>query len=195
MTRIVKTLIPIRSFDGMTRLSGHLDTEDRRLIARDMAGRAVRAALAANTRVSVITADAEVQEWAIASNAAVINERRPRGLDAAATAGIETAGDDPWLVIHSDLPGIGPEDVHAAVQAVGRGCVLAPSHDGGTSLIGGGGPGFPFKYGPGSFRRHLAAINGVVTILIRPGLALDLDRPWDLATLTRLGYVERTADS
>jgi 2-phospho-L-lactate guanylyltransferase len=189
MAAAVRALIPIRSFDGMTRLSGHLESEERKKLARELAGRTIRAALDAKTWVSVITADVMVQEWAIASGVGVIDEWNSQGLDAAATAGVEEAGDDPWLVIHADLPAIDSDDIQASLQAIGGGYVLAPSHDGGTSLIGGTGPDFPFQYGPGSFRRHLAAIDGEATILVRPGLALDLDRPWDLAALRRLGYL------
>lgn len=195
MTDVVKVLIPIRSFDGMTRLSHRLDPDDRTRLARDLASRTTRTALDADTRVFVVSADASVQRWATASGVDVITERTSQGLDAAATAATEEAGDDSWLVIHADLPVINVDDIRAAVDAVERGYVLAPSHDGGTSLIGGRGPGFPFRYGPGSFRRHLAAIDGVATILTRPGLALDLDNPWDLSALRRLGYLEPTDNS
>lgn len=189
MENTFRALIPIRSFDGMTRLSGRLGSEDRRRLARELARRTIRAALDANTRVSVITADAEVDRWALASGVECIAESTSHGLDAAAAAGVAEAGDDPWLVIHADLPAINANDVRAAVLSVGSGWVLAPSHDGGTSLIGGTGRVFPFRYGPGSFRRHLAAVRGDATILIRPGLALDLDRPWDLTALQQLGHI------
>lgn len=189
MENAFRALIPIRSFDGMTRLSGRLGSEDRRRLARDLAGRTIRAALEANARVSVITADAEVDRWALASGVECINESTSHGLDAAAAAGVAEAGDDPWLVVHADLPAINANDVRAAARSVGARWVLAPSHDGGTSLIGGTGRGFPFRYGPGSFRRHLAAVRGDATILIRPGLALDLDRPWDLTALQQLGHI------
>ncbi len=191
MATAVRALIPIRSFDGMTRLSGHLESEERKKLSRELADRTVRAALDANTRVSVITADVTVQQWAIASGVGVISERDSQGLDAAATAGVEEAGDDPWLVIHADLPAIESDDVQASLQAIGGGHVLAPSHDGGTSLIGGTGPDFPFQYGPGSFRRHLAAIDGEATVLVRLGLALDLDHPRDLEALRRLGFLKK----
>lgn len=194
MTGSVRALIPIRSFDGMTRLSGWLDSSDRASLARDLASRTTRSALQADTRVSVVTADTEVQQWAISFGVDAIIERTSQGLNAAATVGTEEVGDDPWLVIHADLPAIDATDVRTAAQATESGFVLAPSHDGGTSLIGGRGPDFPFRYGPGSFRRHLAAVNGSATILVRPGLALDLDHPWDLAVLTRLGYLETTVD-
>ncbi len=189
MTPTVRALVPIRSFGGMTRLSGSLDPQDRTKLARDLADRTTRAALDADTRVSVITADAVVRQWATDSDIDLINEPISTGLNAAATTGVATPGDAPWLVIHADLPTILPEDIRTAAAAVERGYVLAPSHDGGTSLIGGTGPRFPFRYGPGSFRRHLAAIQGAATILVRPGLALDLDRPWDLEALRRLGYL------
>ena len=68
METAFRALIPIRSFDGMTRLSDWLDPQDRAQIARDLARRTTRAALEADTRVSVITADAEVQRWAISSD-------------------------------------------------------------------------------------------------------------------------------
>ena len=60
--------------------------------------------------------------------------------------------------------------------------VLAPSSDGGTSLIGGSGdPGFDFAYGVGSFHRHLARLRRCSPkVVFRLGLALDLDHPSDL---------------
>ncbi len=189
MAGSVRTLIPIRSFDGMTRLSGWLDSVDRTELARDLSGRTARAAFEANTAVSVVTADSEVQRWADASGYDVIAEQAPRGLNVAAATGIQEVGDAPWLVIHADLPAIDADDVRAAAEKIEAGYVLAPSHDGGTSLIGGTGSDFPFRYGPGSFRRHLAAIRGAAAILVRPGLALDLDHPWDLEALQRLGYL------
>src|SRR5665811_1981594 len=77
--------------------------------------------------------------------------------------------------------------VPASMAAAGT--VLAPSHDGGTSLVGGMLNPFPFRYGPGSFRRHLSAVLGHARVLVRPGLALDLDRPRDLRAFRRLGYL------
>lgn len=189
MRETVGALIPIRSFDGMTRLSGRLGSEDRRRLVRELADRTIRAALDADTCVSVITADVEVGRWALGRRVDVIEEPAQRGLDAAAAMGVEKIGVGPWMVLHADLPAVSADDVRAAVSSIGSGYVLAPSHDGGTSLIGGTGVDFPFRYGPGSFCRHLSAIRGDATILIRPGLALDLDRPWDLEALRRLGYL------
>jgi 2-phospho-L-lactate guanylyltransferase (CobY/MobA/RfbA family) len=76
------------------------------------------------------------------------------------------------------------DDLVAAWAALGPGPVIAPSHDGGTSLVAGH-TRFPFTYGPGSFHRHVAAATAVsaspAAIVVRPGLALDLDTAEDLA--------------
>jgi 2-phospho-L-lactate guanylyltransferase len=155
---------------------------------RQLAAHTVSTIHRANLQVLIVSNDSDVVSWSKECGYRATSEPDGGGLNKAAAAGAE-AVDGPWMVLHADLPAIDADDVRAASRLVEHGCVLAPSHDGGTSLIGGTGTEFPFRYGPGSFRRHLAAINGDAAILIRPGLALDLDRPWDLAALRRLGYL------
>jgi 2-phospho-L-lactate guanylyltransferase len=184
----VTAIVPIRSFAGLTRLSHVLDRGERVSLMRQLSAHTVSTIHRANLQVLIVSNDSAVVSWSKECGYRAASEPDGGGLNEAAAAGAE-AVDGPWMVLHADLPAIGPDDVRAAVQALENGHVLAPAHDGGTSLIGGRGSRFPFRYGPGSFRRHLAAINGVATILIRPGLALDLDRPWDLAALRRLGYL------
>jgi len=145
----------------------------------------------ADTAVTIVTPDPDVRRWAESIEAAWIGEPGSGGLDAAAGAGVAAADGDPWLVIHADLPAITPDDVAVGATLASAGTVLAPSHDGGTSLIGGVAPSFPFAYGPGSFSRHLAATGGHATILVRPGLALDLDAPSDLTAFEELGLIAR----
>ena len=65
----------------------------------------------------------------------------------------------------------------AEVVASGR-SVLSPSADGGTSAVGSSLP-IEFQYGPGSFHRHLAQLSDP-TIVVSPGLGLDIDRYRDL---------------
>jgi 2-phospho-L-lactate guanylyltransferase len=157
----------------------------------DLAGRAVHAAVEADTAVTIVTPDPDVRRWAETLDAAWIGEPAPGGLNAAAAAGVTTADGAPWLVIHADLPAITPTDVAVGAALAAAGTVLAPSHDGGTSLVGGVAPSFPFAYGPGSFFRHLTATAGHATILVRPGLALDLDAPRDLDAFETLGLIDR----
>jgi 2-phospho-L-lactate/phosphoenolpyruvate guanylyltransferase len=182
---VTTAVVPVRSFDGLTRLSGALDDLARRDLMRRLAART--AAVAAETGISVVvvTGDRAVRAWAEESGYDVATEPVSGGLDAAARIGT-AAVDGPWLVVHADLPWVATADIEAAFGAVDRaGAVLAPSHDGGTSLIGSAGSDFPFAYGVGSFRRHLAAAPRAA-VLVRPGLALDLDRVRDLATLRTL---------
>ena len=79
-------VIPIRAFRiGKARLAAALDADQRAQLALVMAERVVAAA--GTLPVAVVTADAEVREWATA--AGIDRRRRPgRGLDGAATAGV-----------------------------------------------------------------------------------------------------------
>lgn len=136
----------------------------------------------------IVSSDPEVTAWGTANAVRVVAEPLEGGLDAAALAGVAAVSGS-WMVVHADLPALATADVVVAAQLADRGAVIAPSRDGGTSLIGSNEDPIPFSYGPGSFRRHLSASRGETTILLRRGLALDLDRPWDLAALHRLGYL------
>ena len=185
-------VIPIRSFEGMTRLAHDLTADQRRTLSRELATRVVRAAEEADLDTAIVTGDDAVRRWATDMGARVVTEPAAVGLNGAAAAGIASVSSGTWLVVHSDLPAITTEDLDAAAERVRYGTVLAPSHDGGTPLIGSTGSSFPFRYGPGSFRAHLSAVRGDASILIRPGLALDLDRPSDLGALTELGYLSRS---
>ncbi len=180
-------VVPIRSFDGLTRLAEALSTEERFALMRRLAKRTCTAIAEAGAPVMIVTGDHEVRSWASASGFGLVDEPDPPGLDAAAAGGIAQA-DDAWMVVHADLPAIAPEDIDAAVALLGGRSVLAPSHDGGTSLIAGSTPAFPFSYGVESFHRHLAAVPDAA-VLIRPGLALDLDRPSDLDAIRKLGFL------
>jgi 2-phospho-L-lactate/phosphoenolpyruvate guanylyltransferase len=185
---IATAVVPIRSFDGLTRLASELDGSERAALMRNLAERTTRAAVAAGATVAVVTGDPDVAAWAGENGHGVVQELAPGGLDSAATLGIaSTTG--PWIVVHADLPAVTPADIAEATGSLtSNASVLAPSHDGGTSLIGGVQQGFPFAYGVGSFRRHVAAAPSA-TILVRPGLALDLDRVRDLEALKTLGVI------
>lgn len=178
-------IVPIKSFEGLTRLADALPEDRRTTLMVRLAGRTTGALREAGADVVVVTGDAPVREWASQQRFRVVNEPDPPGLDAAALAGLDTVR-GPWMVVHADLPLLTPDDVAAANAALAdNDHVLAPSHDGGTNLIGSSWPTFSFAYGPGSFRRHLALVPGA-RVMVRPGLALDLDRVRDLNALRRL---------
>lgn len=183
----VTSVVPIRSFVGLTRLAEALRAEERFALMRRLAERTCAAIAEAGTSVVIVTGDHEVRSWASESGFGLVDEPDPPGLDAAAAAGMAQA-EDAWMVVHADLPAIAAEDIEAAMSLLPGRSVLAPSRDGGTSLIASSTPAFPFSYGVGSFRRHLAAVPDAA-VLIRPGLALDLDRASDLDAMQCLGFL------
>jgi len=189
MSRRVRTFVPIRSFAGMTRLEPALGPDERRHLAIDCARRTAQVATEAGTDVTVVTNDAEVRRWTRNLDMRWIAEPEPGNLNTAAAAAVAAAAGTPWMVIHADLPTVTIDDVRTAALMATVGTVLCPSHDGGTSVIGGLRRSFPFRYGPGSFGRHFAAVRGRAAILIRPGLSCDLDSPRDLNAFQRLGYL------
>lgn len=184
----VSAVVPIRSFDGLTRLAHVLDNEARTGLMLRLAERTISMIHRAGLSVSIVSSDPAVTAWGAAHVEHVVPEPSVGGLDAAALAGVSTVP-GPWIVVHADLPTLTSEDVAVAARLANCTTVIAPSRDGGTSLIGSNVGPQSFSYGPGSFRRHLSATCGRATILVRLGLALDLDRPWDLTALDRLGHV------
>ena len=110
---------------------------------------------------------------------------RGRGLNAELQA-VEIAG--PRLIIHADLPLVTPDDVEALVAAARGGGAIAPDRHGTgvNALALDTGVSIDFRFGPGSFARHRE--QAALTIVARPGLALDIDTPDDLTQAVRLGF-------
>lgn len=126
----------------------------------------------------VVSSDEAVVAWSHARGLPV--EPDPGSLNASASAIAARAESRPWMVLHADLPLLTAADLRVATKLLGeRGAVIAPSYDGGTTLLAGAAPFQRFAYGPGSFVRHFAALPHA-GVVIRPGLALDVDTPADL---------------
>ncbi len=176
--------VPIKPFGvAKRRLAPAVDAATRSLLGRAIAADTLSAVAASGALPVVVTGDAGVASWARAAGWEVIGERPGSGLDGAAAA-VVAASPRSWAVLHADLPLVGPADLAAAWE-VDAPTVLAPSRDGGTNLFVGSRP-MRFAYGPGSFTRHFAGAPGA-TVVVRPGLALDLDTPADLAAVISLG--------
>jgi len=189
---LTRTLIaiPIKPFGvAKRRLAPILDSEARSRVGKAVGAHVTAAALATGCPVAVLTADDGVAGWARDQGASVIDEPG-LGLNEAAGAALTTARRDqrPWMILHADLPALTTADLLTALEMLPeRGVVLAPSHNGGTSLIAADLDRFPFAYGRASFRRHLtSAVPFPHRVLIRSGLAIDLDDPLDLKTAMRL---------
>ncbi len=94
------------------------------------------------------------------------------------------------LVIHADLPLLQVEDVHALMEAAERaGAAIAPDrHRQGTNALAltPDAAAVRFAFGPQSFARHVQAL-GSAEVVMREGLAFDLDTPDDLDEARRRG--------
>lgn len=159
-------------------------------IVQAVAGHVIGTVRSAGLEPLVITADDAVSRWAAALGARIIPEPETGGLDTAARLVAERAqqAGARWAILHSDLPYLTKGDVEAFYQEP---AAICPSYDGGTSLLLGTAPTFPFSYGPGSFSRHLRAGRGTLTVLSRPGLACDIDDALDLVVARRrLAWLE-----
>lgn len=177
--------IPVKPFGvAKNRLQPALDAAQRSRLGKLIAARTAMQAQATGARVAVVTGDDGVAGWARGHGVEIVRESSEYapGLNGAAAAAVDAAERDEsdWLILHADLPLVSRADLEAAMSRHRPGrFVLAPSYDGGTGLIMGSGA-FPFSYGPGSFHRHLRATDGNADVVIRSGLALDLDTPRDL---------------
>jgi 2-phospho-L-lactate guanylyltransferase len=141
-------------------------------------------------RVVVATPDEDVAQAARAAGAEALVRDDPGlnpALEAAARS-LALPADEPLLVVLGDVAGVLPEDVDALFAALdalgGRGAVLAPSNDGGTSaLLRAPAQVIPACFGRDSARRHReAAAERHVPFRELPlaSLALDLDVPEDV---------------
>ena len=156
----------------MTRLAGVLDTQQRSDLARRLASRVLDAVSAAGLQTIVITSSDDVARWAQGNKAAVHEDPRA-GLSEAVNSCVSAVRSAPWLVVHADLPLVTPRAIASVARASQSATVLAPSYDGGTTVIAGRGT-FPFAYGIGSFRRHYASAPHA-TIIVSPELSVDID--------------------
>ncbi len=181
--------IPLKPFGvAKARLGPVLNAGQRSRLGRAVAARTTAMAAKTGARVAVVTSDQEVSRWAERQGVDVIAETRISGLNAAADAAVAVARSEGrgWAMLHADLPLLEFEELEGALASWEQGqIVVAPSYNGGTSLIVGDGP-FPFSYGPDSFHRHLSAAADRARVVVRRGLALDLDTPRDLETAIRI---------
>jgi 2-phospho-L-lactate guanylyltransferase len=195
-------VVPAKRLEGaLRRLAPALPRAVRRelqvAMLRDVFGACAGAAGPAG--VLVVTSDPDVAALAreLAGAEVAGDHDPPRGMNGAVARGLEAVagrGAEAALVMTADLPLALPEDVDAilAAAAAAPSAVLVPSHEGtGTNAMLLRPPtAIAPRLGPRSLARHLAQARrrGVpVRRLERPGLALDIDTPRDLAALIARG--------
>jgi len=175
-------LVPVKAFgDAKLRLAPVLSSDERAMLAREMAAHVVAAA--APLPVAVVCDDDGVRTWAESVGARVL-WLPGRGLNGAVQEGVAALaadGFDRVVVAHADLP----LATTLAWLAAEPGITLVPDrHEDGTNVVSvPSGVGFCFAYGPGSFIRHCSEAErvGLALRVVRdPALGWDVDVPGDL---------------
>lgn len=190
-------VVLIKDFDSAKeRLRPALGTKSRRALARRNANLAVNAA-AAGDHVLAVAGSEEVAEMAAAWGANVLLEPREEGQNTAAERGIErarAAGAEAVLLLSSDLPLVTAAAVRHVLQAASR--LKAPVVVA-VPAIGRGGTNALYLRPPDAIGMHFgdeslakfrdeSEARGVKFVIHRSeAIALDLDEPSDLETLSR----------
>jgi 2-phospho-L-lactate guanylyltransferase len=180
--------IPVKPFDqAKRRLSDVLSPGRRRELGEQLARRTVDVCGRAGARPLVLSADDEVTEWARTHGIDVLLDEGS-SLDEAAAAAQEWVLERgaAWMICHADLPTLQARHLVPVIDHLSNGgAAIAPSSDGGTSLLGAS-IRVATAYGPGSFHRHLHRLATCdVRVFTGIRVALDLDTATDLAAALR----------
>lgn len=194
---MIAAAVPMKPFaDAKQRLSEVLGGADRRRLVRTMLGD-VLTALRDTPEVRqafVVTADPEVAEFAARYGSGHIPEDATTGLNGAIEAAarhLEVQGVSTMIVLPGDVPFVSPAEIsQLASLAPNKGVGIAPDDDmDGTNALLLSPPGaIAPAFGPGSYRRHVAAVRaaGLEPVTCRlASLGRDIDRPRDLHDLVR----------
>lgn len=195
-TRII---VPHRGLEAAkTRLATSLSPDERMFLASQLLQRVLKVAHEVSDDVVVISPSRSLREIVEPSGARLVVQRGMglnEGLD---QARFDAVVDDihTLVVLHGDLPNLQASDIETLLGAVpgdgSPGVAIAPDRAGtGTNGLVLRPPGvIQFRFGPGSFAKHLdeVARAGVPLVAVnRAGLAFDLDTPQDLARWLELG--------
>ena len=198
-------LVPVKEMStAKQRLASVLTQEQRTTLARTMLKDVCAALAEVKPRPPIALVTKDVFAVGLARHYAfqVIEDRENLGESEAismATAEAEKLGADFTMVLPGDIPLLCASEVEAVLAAMPpQGSVLVPAADGrGTNAVLRRPCAlFPLRFGNDSFLPHHAAARatGKTSVVLDnadlPGIALDIDRPADLAQL--LGFPLRT---
>jgi len=188
-------VVPVKLLaSSKSRLSRILGPEDRERLMIAMLSDVLKALRGSSCIeiILVVSRDEKVGRVASELGALFLREPKPGGLNIAIKMAIVKClelGADGVLIIHADVPLVREDDLRAMSRGLdGHEVVIAPSLDlEGTNALALMPPDvMPISYGPGSFYRHLEmALERQLStlVLFSRSLALDVDRPEDLALL------------
>jgi 2-phospho-L-lactate guanylyltransferase len=183
------TLVPVKTgSDPMTRLADSTPSGVRRDLMLRLLRRTLDVLEAAGMQdVRVVTRHADVRALAAGRGVRVLGDRGegPNVAVGEAAEGCFASGAHRVAVLAADLPLLHADDIRLLLRGGGPGMLtIGQDRFGfGTNAVVTPTRSFPFTFGPDSFRRHASAAHrlGLEVVVARsPGLATDLDEPWDL---------------
>jgi len=193
---MIAAIVPAKALDrAKGRLAALLSEAERRELSLAMLEDVLKTlqAVPSLDLIAVVSPDREVLALARELGAEAIPEPASvRGINQALSHAVRVLSERPidaLLVLLADVPAVAPADIASVLGALppGRGVVLCPSHDKGTSAMALRPPdAIPFRFGPHSFPAHKreAAARGIPAGVLRiPSLARDIDEPDDLCEL------------
>jgi len=193
---MIAALVPVKALPrSKSRLRPALSDDQRQALVMAMLEDVVGllSDVPAITTTAVVSPDADVLAFARRLGAQAIREPpRPRGLNAALTFASRTLSDQGasgLLVLPVDVPLATTADIEATLNRMDANpsIILCPSRSGGTNALALCPPGIiPFRFGHRSSAAHQreARARGLpLEVLPLPSLALDIDRPHDLAAV------------
>lgn len=209
---MAQALVPLKDLvQAKTRLAGVLRPSERRALAQAMVEDVLEVVachpslcrvvlLSDDPSASLLAAKYAIQCWP--ERELGTTEGGPCGLNSligsASRRLLDELEEEPVLVLHGDLPLLGSADITAVLdyQRESQGLVIGCDRLGsGTNLLAFDANSTPrFCFGRGSCERHRqAAVDASIPVGVirRPGIALDIDEPDDLAAL--LAVIERAS--
>ena len=190
--------VPVKPFQAAKqRLAAVLAPDLRVALSQGLAQRTCQTLVAAGAETVVLAADEDVADWADGLGFEAVLDQGFDLNQAAAAALQSLRKDRSWLICHADLPLLNDAALAPVMAALASGRpVIAPSRDGGTTLLGGSLRRFRFSYGPGSFHGHLRSLAPHdPRIVVDARLAIDLDEPSDLEAARRVPWIAAMLDT
>jgi len=191
-------VLPIKNLANVkTRLASVLSPAERTALFRCMVHDVLAAvtAVQALDGVLVVTRDLDMQRTAAGFGVRVLQETANDGHSAAvarAASWLSAQGEGGMMQIPGDIPTVTAEDLSDVLAAhdsgYRRAFTIVPSldHDGSNCVVCTPPDCMELKFGRDSFRRHVDSAHAAgipCRIVERPGIALDIDNPSDLARL------------
>ena len=183
--------VPFKGFEGAKQRLAPLLTPAQRCALAAAMLQDTLSALAQTPLAGIMlnTGDPEAARLAARFGVQVVNQDAAAGHTAAVTAMARLLGRSgrAMLTVPGDIPGATAAEFAAILQAVrpAPSFTIVPAHDrrGSNAILLRPADAVPLRFGDDSFEPHLQAARNAglePSILILPGIALDLDQPQDL---------------